>query len=205
MLTQRRRTPGRAIQSYFGLDDPRSILIVLHELEGNVLHFRVGDEALRMLPNTFWLEMQGRYGNQFYVRDHGEEGALIACVDAIEQCLLSGKMCRFVPGFGRDQWALSFLMALLGGAVIGVTARTPRRGRRQVTVPNWRWVLVFSPLWGVFLVSFGTLPIVAREGWLSTDLLANWGGAALAATAFWFAIPRVFPHGPGDSIPSEEE
>jgi hypothetical protein len=197
ILTQRFETVGRAISSYFGLQDQRSILIVLDERSGNVLNFRVGDQVTARFPSSFWLELQGRYGNQFYVREHGEYGVLDACIRAMETCLQDGRICRFVPGFGRDQWALSFLMSLLGGAVIGFTARTPQDGK-EASTPNWRWVLVFSPLWAIFLVSFGTLPIVAREGWWNRDLIANWAGAVLVATAFWYAIPRVFPNGPGD-------
>jgi hypothetical protein len=197
ILTQRFETVGRTIAEYFGLADQRSILVVLDERIGNVLNFRVGEAVTERFPTSFWLELQGRYGNQFYVRDNGEYRVLDACISALETCLESDRVCRFVPGFGRDQWALSFLMSLLGGAVIGFTARTPQQGREAET-PNWRWILVFSPLWAVFLVSFGTLPIVAREGWWSRDLAANWAGALLVATAFWYAIPRVFPGGPGD-------
>ncbi|KAK4531051.1 hypothetical protein CCYA_CCYA06G1908 [Cyanidiococcus yangmingshanensis] len=197
ILTQRFETVGRAIGRYFGLDDQRTVLVVLDERSGNVLNFRVGEAVTERFPASFWLELQGRYGNQFFVREHGEYRVLDACISALETCLQSDRICRFVPGFGRDQWALSFFMSLLGGAVIGFTARTPQ-DRREAKTPNWRWILVFSPLWAIFLVSFGTLPIVAREGWLNRDLAANWAGAALVATAFWYAIPRVFPGGPGD-------
>ncbi|KAF6003379.1 hypothetical protein F1559_004148 [Cyanidiococcus yangmingshanensis] len=194
ILTQRFETVGRAIGRYFGLDDQRTVLVVLDERSGNVLNFRVGEAVTERFPASFWLELQGRYGNQFFVREHGEYRVLDACISALETCLQSDRICRFVPGFGRDQWALSFFMSLLGGAVIGFTARTPQ-DRREAKTPNWRWILVFSPLWAIFLVSFGTLPIVAREGWLNRDLAANWAGAALVATAFWYAIPRVFPGG----------
>ncbi|NJN88852.1 MAG: TPM domain-containing protein, partial [Leptolyngbyaceae cyanobacterium SL_7_1] len=67
VLTQFDRTPGRAVKDFWGLDD-RSVLLVADPRGGNLLNFSVGDALYEFLPRTFWIELQTRYGNQFFVR-----------------------------------------------------------------------------------------------------------------------------------------
>ncbi|MEB3338536.1 MAG: TPM domain-containing protein, partial [Leptolyngbyaceae bacterium] len=63
VLTQFDRTPGRAVKDFWGLDD-KSVLLVADPRGGNLLNFSVGDALYELLPRTFWIELQTRYGNQ---------------------------------------------------------------------------------------------------------------------------------------------
>ena len=76
VLTQYERTPGLAIREFWGLDES-SLLLVADPRGGNLLNFNVGDAYFAMMPRTYWVELQTRYGNQYYVKDHGEDGAVL--------------------------------------------------------------------------------------------------------------------------------
>ena len=97
VLTQYERTPGLAIREFWGLDE-RSLLLVADPRGGNLLNFNVGDEYFAMMPRTYWVELQTRFGNQYYVKDHGEDGAVLDALGAVEICLDRGG-CQVVPGF----------------------------------------------------------------------------------------------------------
>jgi len=64
VITQFDKTPGRQVKEYWGLDE-RSVLMVADPRGGNLLAFNVGDEVRQILPRTFWIELQSRFGNQF--------------------------------------------------------------------------------------------------------------------------------------------
>lgn len=79
ILTQNTVTPGLAVRDFWGLGDtPSSVLLVVDLRGGNILNFSVSDPVLRKLPDSFWVETTNRYGNLFYVREHGQDGAIIA-------------------------------------------------------------------------------------------------------------------------------
>lgn len=177
--------PGIAIKNYFGLDE-KSVLIVADLRGGNILNFNVGTGVSPILPESFWIELGNRYGSKFYVRDNGEDGAVFATVDAIVTCLQSGKVCKAVPGFGRDQYAACLTCAGIGGAVAGASART---GGKRFNAP---WVALFSPLWAIFFVSFGLLPVVSREGLVTLDSAGIVGVFTAIAAASWTWIPIRF-------------
>ncbi len=59
-------------KDYWGLDDT-SLLIIADPRGGNLLSFNVGDAYFALMPRIFWVELQTRFGNQFYVRDNGEK------------------------------------------------------------------------------------------------------------------------------------
>ena len=86
VLTQYDRTPGRAVKDYWGLDD-HSVLLIADPRGGNLLNFSVGDALFELLPRTFWIELQTRYGNQFFVRDNGENRSILEALGSIETCL----------------------------------------------------------------------------------------------------------------------
>ena len=67
VLTQYERTPGLAVRDFWGLDE-RSLLVVADPRGGNLLNFNVGDALYALMPRTYWVELQTRYGNQFYVK-----------------------------------------------------------------------------------------------------------------------------------------
>lgn len=177
VLTQYDRTPGRAVKQFWGLDD-KSLLLVADPRGGNLLNFNVGDDLYPLLPRTFWVELQTRYGNQFFVRDNGEDQAIIQSLHSVENCLRQGG-CRVVPGLPDEQWILTLITSALGGAVFGFAAQPRKPGQLFA----WQWALIFSPLWGILFVAFGIGPVVSRTAdWL--PLLRNvlaFGMGALVA------------------------
>ena len=96
VLTQYDRTPGLAVKEYWELDE-RSLLLVADPRGGNLLNFNVGEALFALMPRTYWVELQTRFGNQYYVKDHGEDGAIVDSLAAVELCLNRGG-CQVVPG-----------------------------------------------------------------------------------------------------------
>lgn len=156
VLTQFDQTPGRAVKDFWGLND-KSIMMVADPRGGNLLNFSVGDELYPLLPRTFWIELQTRFGNQFYVRDNGEDGAVLGAINALETCLERGG-CAVVPGLPREQWILTLVTSILGGVICGFAAQ-PRKEGGGIA---WQWALLFSPLWGILFIAFGLGPVVTR-------------------------------------------
>jgi hypothetical protein len=161
VLTQYERTPGLAVRDFWNLDE-RSLLLVADPRGGNLLNFNVGDALFALMPRTYWVELQTRFGNQYYVRDHGEDGAIVDALAAVETCLERGG-CQVVPGLPTEQWVLTLATSILGGLIVGFVAY-PRKPGRMV---EWGWVLLLSPLWLILFGVFGVAPIVTR----TSDLL----------------------------------
>jgi hypothetical protein len=112
----------------------------------------------------------------FYVRDHGEDQAIIQALRAIETCLVREQGCRVVPGLPQEQWLLTLITSLVGGVICGFAAQP----RRQGQVIAWQWVLIFSPLWGMLFISFGLGPVLSRTSdWL--PVVRNVAGFAIGA------------------------
>lgn len=191
ILTQYDRTPGRAVKGFWGLDE-RSILLVADARGGNLLAFNVGDEAYSLLPRTFWVELQTRFGNLYYVRDNGENNSIAQAIATVENCLRQGG-CNVVPGLPREQWILTLITSIVGGIVFGLAA-TPRKPGQFIA---WQWALIFSPLWGILFIAFGIGPVVSRTSdWL--PLFRNCLGFALGALVA-FLSPML-----AQATPSEE-
>jgi hypothetical protein len=161
VLTQYERTPGLAVKDFWKLDE-RSLVLVADPRGGNLLNFNVGDALFALMPRTFWVELQTRYGNQYYVRDHGEDGAIVDSLHSVMGCLEKGG-CQVVPGLPQEQWLLTLWTSILGGLIVGFAAY-PRQPGRKV---EWVWVLLLSPLWVILFGVFGVAPIVTR----TSDLL----------------------------------
>jgi hypothetical protein len=156
VLTQFDRTPGIAVRDFWQLDQ-KSVLLIADPRGGNLLGFNVGDALYEYLPRTFWVELQTRYGNQFFVRDNGEDQSILQSLESIEGCLRQGG-CRFVPGLPREQWILTFITSVLGGIICGFAAQPRKPGQSFA----WQWALIFSPLWGILFIAFGIGPVVSR-------------------------------------------
>ncbi len=192
VLTQYDRTPGRAVKDFWGLDD-HSVLLVADPRGGNLLNFSVGDDLYDLLPRTFWIELQTRYGNQFFVRDNGEDRSIIEALESIKVCLRQGG-CRVVPGLPREQWILTLITSIMGGLVVGFAAQPRKPGQGFA----WQWALIFSPLWGILFIAFGIGPVVSRTAdWL--PIMRNVAGFLVGALAAYLASPLFNP-----SSPSEE-
>ena len=156
VLTQYERTPGFAVKSYWGLDE-RSLLIVADPRGGNLLNFNVGDAFFALMPRTYWVELQNRFGNQYYVREHGEDGAILGALDTVELCLDRGG-CQMVPGLPAEQWIWALTTSVLGGLIAGFAAY-PRREGQTIA---WSWLLLLSPLWLMLFGVFGIGSVVTR-------------------------------------------
>lgn len=174
VLTQYDRTPGLAIKDFWNLDD-KSVLLVADARGGNILNFNVGDAVYQFLPRTFWVELQTRYGNLYFVREQGEDESILQSLESIKTCLRQGG-CSVVPGLPREQWILTLITSVIGGLVCGFAAQP----RRQGQIVAWQWALIFSPLWGMLFIAFGIGPVVTRTSeWL--PLVRNISGFLIGA------------------------
>lgn len=161
VLTQYDRTPGRAVKNFWGLND-KSVLLIADARGGNLLGFNVGDDLYQFLPRTFWVELQTRFGNLYFVRENGENQSIVESLNTIQSCLRQGG-CNVVPGLPREQWILTLITSVLGGVICGFAA-IPRKEGQLVA---WQWALIFSPLWGILFIAFGIGPVVTRTSdWL---------------------------------------
>ncbi len=181
VLTQVDQSPGRAVINFWGLDD-QSILLVADGRGGNILAFSIGDAVYDLLPRTFWIELQTRFGNIYYVRDNGENNAIVESLETVKTCLLNGG-CLVVPGLPPEQWILTLITSVVGGVIFGLAALP----RKKDQVFAWQWVLIISPLWGILFLAFGVGPVVTRTSDL-LPLLRNVIGFVLGAL-----IAYIFP------------
>lgn len=180
VLTQYDRTPGTAVKGFWGLDE-KSVLLVADPRGGNLLNFSVGDDLYPLLSRTFWIELQTRFGNQFFVRENGGDQAILQALDSVEGCLRQGG-CNVVPGLPREQWVLTLVTSIVGGVVCGFAAQPRKEGQ----VVAWQWALIFSPLWGILFLAFGIGPVVTRTSeWL--PLFRNVAGFAIGALVAYLA------------------
>lgn len=174
VLTQYDRTPGRAVINFWGLDD-KSVLLVADSRGGNILSFSVGDAVYELLPRTFWIELQTRFGNLYFVREQGEDQAILQAIATVKNCLTQGG-CAVVPGLPREQWLLTLITSIIGGVVCGFAAQPRKEGQ----IIAWQWALIFSPLWGILFLAFGIGPVVTRTSdWL--PLIRNIAGFFIGA------------------------
>jgi len=174
VLTQYDRTPGLAVKDFWGLDE-KSVLLVADSRGGNILNFNVGDDLYKFLPRTFWVELQTRYGNLYFVREEGEDQSILQSLKSVETCLRQGG-CNVVPGLPQEQWILTLISSVVGGTICGFAAQPRRAGQ----VVAWQWALIFSPLWGILFFAFGIGPVVTRTSeWL--PLVRNIAGFLIGA------------------------
>jgi hypothetical protein len=185
VLTQYDRTPGQAVKSFWNLDE-RSLLLVADERGGNLLNFNVGEALFALMPRTYWVELQTRYGNQYYVKDHGQDAAIVDALSAVEGCLERGG-CQVVPGLPREQWLLTLATSILGGLVVGFAAYPRKQGR---TV-EWTWVLLLSPLWLILFGALGLGPILTRTSDLLPVLRNSLGFLGATVVAYLLAQQTV--------------
>ena len=185
VLTQYERTPGLAIRDFWGLDES-SLLLVADPRGGNLLNFNVGDAFFALMPRTYWVELQTRFGNQYYVKDNGEDGAVLDALNAVEICLERGG-CQVVPGLPLEQWLLTLSTSVLGGLVAGFAAY-PRKNEDTVA---WSWLLLLSPLWVMLFGVFGIAPVITRTSDLLPILRNSLGFLGSAVGAYLIAQATV--------------
>ena len=155
-LSQFESSPGLAIKDYWELDET-SLLVIADPRGGNLLNFNVGDAYFSFLPRLFWVELQTRYGNQYYVRDHGEDGAVLDAINSVKICLEKGG-CQVVPGLPKEQYLWTLSTSILGGVIAGFAA-APRKKNELISIG---FLALLSPLWGMLFGVFGLAPIITR-------------------------------------------
>lgn len=161
VLTQYDRTPGLAVRDFWGLNE-KSVLLIADPRGGNLLGFNVGDDLYQFLPRTFWVELQTRFGNLYFVRENGQNQSIVQSLETIKSCLRQGG-CQVVPGLPKEQWVLTMITSLVGGVILGFASIPRKRGQ----LVAWQWALIFSPLWGILFIAFGIAPVVTRTAeWL---------------------------------------
>ena len=155
-LSQFESVPGIAIKDYWDLDDT-SLLIIADPRGGNLLNFNIGEAYFTFMPRLFWVELQTRFGNQYYVKDHGEDGAVLDAINSVELCLNRGG-CQVVPGLPKEQYIWTLCTSILGGLVEGFAA-APRKAGQIISIG---FLALLSPLWGMLFGIFGLAPIISR-------------------------------------------
>ena len=179
------QTPGLAVREFWGLDES-SLLVVADPRGGNILNFNVGDAFFAMMPRTYWVELQTRFGNQYYVKDNGEDGAVLDALNAVEICLERGG-CQVVPGLPLEQWLWTLTTSMLGGVIAGF-AGFPRKEGETIA---WSWLLLLSPLWVMLFGVFGIAPVVTRTPELLPLIRNGLGFMAGAVAAYLIAQMTV--------------
>ena len=177
VLTQVDRTPGRAVKEFWGLDNA-SVMLVADSRGRNLLNFSVGDAVYPLLSRGFWIELQSRYGNQFYVREQGYNQSILSSIDAIATCL-DQDGCIAVPGIPQEQWILTLIASIVGGIIFGFAGHPRKEGE----IFAWKWALIFTPLWGMLFISFGLGPVLTRTSeWVPIvrNVAGFIGGAVVA-------------------------
>lgn len=161
--------------------DAKTVIVFEDLSSPNIINFNAGADVIVKLPRQFFVELQSRYGNQFYVQQEGEGVALMSTVQAIQECLSRPEGCKSVPGLTNDLYYLTLVTSIVGGCVFGFAARLPPSGRVEA---SWQWVVFLSPLWLLLFVSFGVLPVVGRTSELE-PLLKNTLGFCAGAVALY--------------------
>ena len=185
VLSQYERTPGLAVKKYWDLDE-RSLLVIADPRGGNLLNFNVGDALYALMPRTFWVELQTRYGNQYYVRDNGEDGAILDAISSVKVCLDKGG-CQVVPGLPREQWLFTLTTSILGGLIAGFSAFP----RKEGDIIAWAWLLLLSPLWVMLFGVFGIAPVVTRTSEFLPLLRNSLGFISSLIAAYLFAQATI--------------
>ncbi len=168
---------GAELRARWGARDARTLYVLADPTQRSLLAFNAGADVTTKLYGQFLAELQGRFGNQFFVRDEGADEAIARTVDALNTCLRKPGGCGAVPGVPDEGRWLTFAPSLVAGAVLGYALRQKPSG---FVSSGAAWAVVTSPLWAFLLFSFGVAPVMQRTDDLAA-LFPNLGGFALAA------------------------
>lgn len=163
--------------------DDKTVVIDFDPTSPNIIsYYYIGQSALQQLHRPFWIELQSRFGNLYYIREEGEQAAVLNSVGAVVECLGRSGGCYVVPGLPSEQYGFTLLTSVAGGLICGSALLIEPQGFVQ---RQWIWAVLFFPLWGSLFLSFGLGPIVSRTN-DRTPLIANTASFLVAA-----ALPKL--------------
>jgi hypothetical protein len=170
------------IRSGWGVDG-KTVVVFVDPSAPNIVTFRFGMEVQKnLLPRPFFTELQSRFGNQFFVRENGEQAAVYGILDAFDTCFRKEGGCRVPPGLPSEQYYFTLGCAVAGGLILGSVLRIDPQG---FVKRRWVYGLLFAPLWASLSINFGLGPVITR-----TDdpipLVANIAATVAAALLIYF-------------------
>lgn len=173
------------IRSGWGVDD-KTVVVFVDPSAPNIMAFRFGKGVQRILPRPFFTELQSRFGNQFFVRENGEQAAVYGMLDAMDTCFRREGGCRVPPGLPLEQYYFTLGCAVAGGLILGSVLRIDPQG---FVKRRWVYGLLFSPLWASLSINFGLGPVISRTDDI-VPVVAN-VAATVAATLLIYFYPQA--------------
>ncbi|EFJ48694.1 hypothetical protein VOLCADRAFT_90449 [Volvox carteri f. nagariensis] len=168
------------IRAAWGPLDKRSVIVEYDATAPSLINLPyIGDEAVVLLRRPWWFEFKGRFGNLFYVREQGEQTAILASTQVLMGCLARPGGCAVVPGLPEEQYYFTLVTSIGGGLVAGFVSKLEPQGFVQ---RRWVWLLIFSPLWASLFINFGLGPVVSRTD-DKLPVIGNCLGFALGAAS----------------------
>ncbi len=169
------------IRSGWGVDES-TIVVFVDPSAPNIMTFRFGMAVQKILPRPFFTELQSRLGNQFFVRDNGEQAAVFQMLDAFDVCLRKEGGCRVPPGLPSEQYYFTLGCSIAGGLILGSVLRIDPTG---FVKRRWVYGLLFSPLWASLSINFGLGPVISRTDDIM-PVAANLSATLVAALLIYF-------------------
>ncbi|GLC37253.1 hypothetical protein PLESTB_001143400 [Pleodorina starrii] len=168
------------IRAAWGPLDKRSVIVEYDATAPSLINLPyIGDEAVGLLKRPWWFEFKGRFGNLFYVREQGEQAAILNSAEILIGCLGKPGGCAVVPGLPEEQYYFTLVTSIAGGLVAGFVSKLEPQGFVQ---RKWVWLLIFSPLWASLFINFGLGPVVSRTD-DKLPVIGNCLGFALGAAS----------------------
>ncbi|CAE8712841.1 unnamed protein product [Polarella glacialis] len=123
-------TPGMAIKDYWKVDS-RTVIYV-HDTGGlgetAVVNFNAGLDAENLQPRSWWRQLQNKFGNRFYIAEHGDTETVTDVVSALHSAFASTER------FARRDGCSSLLPWLEQGIQLQFVERTLRKPPDRVAV-----------------------------------------------------------------------
>jgi hypothetical protein len=173
------------IRSGWGVDE-KTVVVFVDPSAPNIMTFRFGLGVQKILPRPFFTELQSRLGNQFFVRENGEQAAVYGMLDAMDTCFRREGGCRVPPGLPSEQYYFTLGCAVAGGLILGSVLRIDPQG---FVKRRWVYGLLFAPLWASLSINFGLGPIISRTDDIM-PVIAN-VAATVAAALLIFYYPQA--------------
>lgn len=176
--------------------DGRTVIIDFDTSNPNLTKLvHLGDQVLAKLRRPWWAELQSRFGNLFFIREQGEQAAVLATLDALTTCLERTEGCKVVPGLAEDLATSTVALSVAGGLVAGAVTLIEPAGFVKA---RWQWLIVFSPLWVSLFINLGLGPVLSRTD-DPAPLLVNLAAFLLAAASPYLLKAVINPAAPSNT------